>query len=262
MYNKESILEGLKNSGLDPKGTVLIHSSMKSIGEVDGGGDTVLDAFCDFYSEGLLIFPTHTWHENNLKDNVYNVRTEPSCIGILTNLFRNRPGVVRSMHPTHSVAAFGKRAKSYVDLDSQLISLQGRITPCPRKGCFGSLYDEKAQLLFLGAPLTTNTFIHGIEEWLEIPERLKETPRHIELIDYEGEISKVDLIGHYNPIGDVSHNYDKIESVLIDKGIAKIVKIGDAKCYLIDVVPMSDLIEKYLEIDPDLFVDKRELPKV
>lgn len=29
--------------------------------------------------------------------------TEEACVGLLTNLFRKRPGVVRSLHPTHSM---------------------------------------------------------------------------------------------------------------------------------------------------------------
>jgi hypothetical protein len=37
---------------------------MKSIGAVDGGADTVLDAFIEHIvldGDGLLLFPTHTW---------------------------------------------------------------------------------------------------------------------------------------------------------------------------------------------------------
>lgn len=261
MHTKDALIKDIKASGLNPKGTVLIHSSMKAIGQVEGGADTVLDALADYMSEGLLLFPAHSWHENNLKDNIYDVRTEPSCVGLLTNLFKDRPGVVRSMHPSHSVAALGTRAAEYVDKDRQIIENQGFITPCPRYGCFGSLYDEKAQLLFLGAPLTTNTFIHSIEEWLEIPDRLKATPRQITLVDGQGNQSFVALTGHYNSYGDVSKNYDKMEGPLLDRGIAKLCQIGDAKCYLIDVVAMADLIVSYLKIDPDLFVDKRKCPK-
>ena len=29
-------------------------------------------------------------------------------MGLLTNMFMKRPGVVRSLHPTHSIAAIGK----------------------------------------------------------------------------------------------------------------------------------------------------------
>ena len=43
MYTKEELKQQLRNVGLTGKETILIHSSMKSIGPVDGGADTVLD---------------------------------------------------------------------------------------------------------------------------------------------------------------------------------------------------------------------------
>ena len=44
MYTKEDLKRQLETMGLTGKETILIHSSMKAIGEVEGGADTVLDA--------------------------------------------------------------------------------------------------------------------------------------------------------------------------------------------------------------------------
>jgi aminoglycoside 3-N-acetyltransferase len=114
IYIKDDIKEQLKDLGLRPDDTVLVHSSMKSIGEVYGRAEAVLDAFIEHLSDGLLIFPTHTWREINDQYNVFDPATEPACVGILPNLFMKRPGVVRSWHPTHSVAALGRGAQEYV----------------------------------------------------------------------------------------------------------------------------------------------------
>ena len=43
MYTKEQLKKQVENMGLTGEETILIHSSMKSIGEVEGGADTVLD---------------------------------------------------------------------------------------------------------------------------------------------------------------------------------------------------------------------------
>ena len=48
MYTKNDLLACLAKAHIDPKGTVLIHSSMKAVGEVEGGADTVSDAFCEY----------------------------------------------------------------------------------------------------------------------------------------------------------------------------------------------------------------------
>ena len=129
MYVKNDLQNDIKELGINSKDTLLIHSSMKAIGEVEGGADTVLDAFMEYMKEGLLIFPTHTWEQMNNEYRVFRVDTEPSCVGLLTNMFLKRPGVIRSWHPTHSVAAYGRDAKEYISGE------ENYDTPCPRNGC-------------------------------------------------------------------------------------------------------------------------------
>lgn len=60
-YTKQTLQQDLAAMGLTGTETILIHSSMKSIGAVEGGADTVLDALMEFFAEGLLLLPTHTW---------------------------------------------------------------------------------------------------------------------------------------------------------------------------------------------------------
>ena len=60
-YNKQQLKDQLESMGLKGDETILIHSSMKAIGAVDGGADTVLDAWMEYFKDGLLLLPTHTW---------------------------------------------------------------------------------------------------------------------------------------------------------------------------------------------------------
>jgi aminoglycoside 3-N-acetyltransferase len=55
MYNKQELLNHLKELGINENGTLLVHSSMKSIGQVEGGADTVLDALSEYMKNGLLV---------------------------------------------------------------------------------------------------------------------------------------------------------------------------------------------------------------
>ena len=91
-YNKQQLKGQLESMGLKGDETILIHSSMKSIGEVDGGADTVLDAWMEYFNDGLLLLPTHTWKTVNADNPVYNPQTTPSCVGLLTNMFMKRDG--------------------------------------------------------------------------------------------------------------------------------------------------------------------------
>ncbi len=253
MHTKDSLIKDIKRAGIKKNGTLLIHSSMKAVGVVEGGADTVLDAFIDYMREGLLLFPTHSWSDNNLRDGIYDPRTEPACVGILPNLFMKRSGAVRSMHPTHSVTAMGNRAQAYVQRDNEVY------TPCPRNGCFGGLYDEEAQLLFLGATLKTNTYIHSIEEMLNIPNRINPQSRKIRLLYEGGAVREIDYYGHYSTLGDVSKNYDKLLIPMMQMGIAKQVKIGDAVSYVVQVKPMADWVMGLLKENPSIFDDNEPI---
>jgi aminoglycoside 3-N-acetyltransferase len=256
MYTKVDLINGIKKIGIEPTDTLLVHSSMKAIGEVEGGADTVLDAFMEYLKDGLLIFPTHTWEQINEEYNVFNPATEPSCVGLLTNLFLKRPKVYRSWHPTHSVAAFGKEAEEYTSGEEQWD------TPCARKGCWGKLYDRKAKILFLGCSLKKNTFLHGVEEWNQIPNRLMDSPRQLKIITPDGTILERPLRGHYNPTGDISYHYDKMLEPFLEKGVSKRGTIGDAQCVLGDAVGMADLTTSYLKRNTDLFLDDEPVPEV
>jgi aminoglycoside 3-N-acetyltransferase len=254
MYTKTGLINYISAIGIEPNDTILVHSSMKSIGDVEGGADTVLDAFIEYMKPGLLIFPTHTWAQMNDKYNVFNPMTEPSCVGLLSNLFLKRPGVVRSLHPTHSVAALGQDAESYVDGEEQWD------TPCPRKGCWGKLYDRKAKILFLGCSLRNNTLLHGVEEWNSLPMRLADKYQYLKIITPKGQAIDRPLYRHYTPSCDVSQNYGKMEVPFLHTGVAQKGFIGDADSILCDAVGMADLTTFLLQKNPNLFGDPIPVP--
>lgn len=253
MHTKQSLIEDLCKSGINPKGTLFIHSSMKAVGECENRGDTVIDALIEYMKDGLLILPTHTWSSIGEKNNVYDPLTEPSCVGILSNLLMKRQGVVRSLHPTHSVAAIGKDAVDYI-AGEELTS-----TPCSREGCYGRLIDRKAQILFLGCNLSRNTFLHGVEEWNNIPQRLTDNPQML-YIKINDELKACPQYRHYHPtVSDISLHYIKMEPAFIKAGAGKYCTIGDAHSVLCDAADMADLVSWCLKREPDLFVTDKAI---
>lgn len=253
MYTYHDLKKNLEASLINRKGTLLIHSSMKSIGAVEGGADTVLEVLIDYMKEGLLLFPTHTWEEWNLKDGIYNPATEKACVGLLPNLFMQKEGVVRSLHPTHSVAALGNRAAEYIKRDEAVY------TPCPRQGCFGGLYDESAQILFLGASLNKNTYIHSLEEQMNIPDRINPKERIINIVNPDGTMREIEFHGHKSSLGDVSRHYGKLLQPMLNKGYVSEMSFGDATCYLIEVRPMTDWVLGLLKENPAIFSDNNAI---
>ncbi len=254
MHQKADLIRNFEELGIRRDGTLLVHSSMRAVGPVEGGAATVIEAFSAYLAPGLLVLPTHTWDRVTAEQPIYDPVQTASCVGILGELFRKMPEVCRSLHPTHSLAACGVEAKAFV-ADEEL-----RQTPCPREGCYGKFYDRSAQVLFLGCSLKRNTLLHGVEEWCGIPNRLTDSREELRIRMPDGNLIPCPMHRHSDEHGDISAQYDKIEELLFAAGIARRGRIGDAQSVLCEVRPMVNLVSKLLKIDPDLFIDERPLP--
>ena len=256
MYTKENLKEALEKMGLKNEDAIMVHSSMKSLGPVQGGADTVLDALMEAVPEGLLILPTHTWQQMSAEYSLFDPETEPVCVGILPELFRKRPGVVRSLHPTHSVAVYGKGAEEYINGEENCT------TPCPPKGCWGRLKDINAKILLLGVTHTRNTYIHSIEESFNIPERFTDKTTRFQVKLQDGSVKNVDMYRHYNRINPhISEDYDKMKSGYEKAGAAKTVRLGDAECILCDAAKLYEVTGRILTKEPNCFIERDAIPE-
>lgn len=251
MHTKHSLIEQLERAGIDKLGTVLMHSSMKSIGDVEGGADTVLDALSQYMQEGLLVLPTHTWADINADNPRFYVESSPVCVGILPELFRHRENVLRSYHPTHSVAALGHDAASFVAGDEQFD------TPCHRESAWGKLLDRKAKILLVGVDQKRNTFIHGIEEWVDIPGRLTDGHEMLYTILPDGTEIEVPSRRHHGLPW--SEHFWKVEGILEQQRAIYLAEFGDAEMWVCDTVKLTDVLTTMLQKDPDLFSDNEPL---
>lgn len=255
IYSKADLIRDLEGMGLKPTDKVMVHSSMKAIGEVEGGADTVVDALMDYFQQGLVMVPTHTWKQMSEEYNIFDPETEPACVGIIPNLFRKRQGVYRSLHPTHSIAAYGVGAKEYVQGEENLD------TPCDPKGCFGRLKDIGAYILLVGVTHARNTYIHSIEESFDVPERLTEKPTTFQVKLPDGLLKEVPMYRHFNSKEEhISDTFDKFMNGYYELGVARKVTLGDAQCILCEARKLFEATKRILEREINCFIDRVEIP--
>ena len=253
MWCKERLTDDLAGLGVHSGDTLLVHSSIKAVGPVDGGADALLDALqAAVGPEGLLVLPTHSWAYINELNPVFSVKDSPSCVGMLPEIFRHRAGVVRSLHPTHSVAAWGRDAAAFCQGHERFE------TPCAWDSRWGRIAQRGGTILMLGVSLSRNTFVHGVEEWNRIPGRLTEGREPLVTVDEAGNRIPVPSRRH---IGDVSVNYDKLDRPLLWTQTAVTGKVGDAFCWLIDAEALRKLVAGLLAHNPDLFMDHEPVPE-
>lgn len=227
---------------------------MKKIGNVDHGAETVLDALVEHLNDGLLILPTHTWETINEGNPNFYVEDSETCVGILTELFRKREHVVRSLHPTHSVAAIGKDAHSFTADDHKFD------TPCAEGSSLWKLMGRKGKIVLIGVNFTSNTFIHGIEEWNDVPGRL--TDDHEPLYTIKEDGSKISVPSRRHCGLDWSMHYWKVEDVLLKRGTITKGKFGDATTLVCDAVRLNNDISKMLQTNKALFTTNQPLSKI
>ena len=212
-YTKADLRHDLAAMGLTGNETILIHSSMKSIGTVEGGADTVLDALMEFFAEGLLLLPTH------------------------------------------SMAAYGKDAAAYIEgeLDAN--------TPCTPGGCYDRLRAAHGKVLLLGVTHARNTFIHSVEEVLNVPNRLTDKPLQLTVADEAGAQHTVYMRRHYNAQQPhISEDFVKLEQAYLDCGAARNTKFGDAACILCDAEGLFRVTRHVLAPNPEAFVTEPVIP--
>jgi aminoglycoside 3-N-acetyltransferase len=256
MYTKQDLLLHIKQMGITSNDTLLIHSSMKAIGEVSGGADTVLNTFMEYLSDGLLILPTHTWATMSENHPTYDPSTEPACVGILPNLFMKREGVLRSLHPTHSVAVFGRESRLFIEGE------ENRTTPCSPGGCYDKLRERNAKILLLGVGHERNTYIHCVEELLQVPERLTPSPTRFDIVMPGNQIKTSYMYRHYNPTtAHISEAYTKLEQAFYDTNAAKKVSFGDASCILCDANIIYKVTKNILSNQINCLMELESIPK-
>ena len=242
----------LKSIGINRNDTVLVHTSMRSLGEVEGGCDGLIDAFTSYLSDGLFLVPTHTWASVGAENPVYDVRTSMPCIGALPTVAAFRKDGIRSLHPTHSVAAFGKHAKEFVRGEERATS------PCSDGGVWQRLQDEDAKILLIGVGLDRNTYIHAIDEMMNLTEKLA-PPTRLTVVDYHGNKTETCFRAHTNT---GSRFFENFRAPLERLGALKNAMLGNASVGVFYTRRATEIIKNiYALAEYNVLEDRKEIPE-
>lgn len=176
LVTKSRLVKELRALGVETGMTVLVHSSLSSLGWVCGGPQAVIEALQQVLGRrGTLVMPTHTshltdpagWENPPVPEEWWEaIREElpafdPALtttrgMGAIPEAFRKATGVRRSDHPKLSFAAWGAH-RQYVVADHGLAHGLGADSPLER------LYELGAYVLLLGVGHESNTSLHLAE---------------------------------------------------------------------------------------------------
>lgn len=170
---KQDILAALKKVGVRKGQTIMVHTSLSSLGFVCGGAQVVIEALLESVgADGTIVMPSQSWKNLDptagvhweepeawwqmIRDNwpAYNRDITPTnTMGAVAEMFRKWPGTFRSDHPARSVAANGKYAQ-HLTSDHDLSNIFGEGSP------IGKLYELDGYVLLIGVGYDKNTSLH------------------------------------------------------------------------------------------------------
>jgi len=254
MLTLEKLISDFRSLGVVEGDTLLVHSSYKTFGEVDGGPATVvraLEAALNTDGEGTLIMPTFNFDFN--KGEAWDVRTTPSKMGILTELVRKNKRAKRVFHPFYSFAILGKHAE-------MLGSLRYK-SAYERDSVFGKLRELDGKIMVIGLSYNDSmTFFHHIEQMEGVDYRF--------LKQFTGEVTDENGNTYTDTFEMLVRDVDKGVMTMVDPmgalmeeaGVIQSAKIGKADVKLMKANEVYEFTAREMKRDPHLlyYVKKDE----
>jgi len=245
-YDAEDLKKTLRRHGVQEADTLFVHANFPNDSGFKGAPLDLVNALVDVVGEkGNLLMVSIPFRGSAYdyldRGKPFNVKKTLSMMGLVTEMFRRRPGTLRSLHPTHPVLAVGKDAADIV------AGHEDCVHPCGEGSPFAKFRDLNGKILFFDVSFGGITFYHHVEEMLQ--ERIPFKIYHdrvfsVTVID-DGEKERTIETHVYNP--ELKRDAFKLEAEMIRQGKLDKGRVGNSRFILVsaeDVVScFSSLIE-------------------
>ncbi|MBT3996151.1 MAG: AAC(3) family N-acetyltransferase [Chloroflexi bacterium] len=241
--SSNEIHAALGDLGLPTGARILMHSSLSSFGHVDGGADAVIDAVLKAVdSSGTVVVPTLTataLHSPN-DPPVFDPVNSACWTGRIPETFRKRPEAIRSLHPTHSVAAIGPDAEELTSDHTFSIS------PCDEKSPFGKLAQlENGYVLLVGVGYDSVTTFHHVEELAAADYHMQKGFTKATLVIDGENIERHYMLHQWG----TARDFNIMQPLFIERGVQKMTRIGDSEVRLLHAPSIRQITLECLRSD-------------
>ena len=249
---KEFLIHKFSQLGIKQGDTLLVHTSLSSLGYVVGGSEALFLALREVIGEqGTIVVPSQTveisdpaswqyppvpqeWHDV-IRSSIpaYSKNLSYSkAMGAFSQFIGILPDSIRSNHPMYSFTAIGEKAIEIIGQDIVDFPF-GEESPLAR------MYSIGAKVLMIGTDFETNTSLHLAENRLNrevIQERSK-------ILTKDGE----KWISFKNIELDIYDDYLEVQKNFMEQYTVNHISINESNVYLFDMKECVDFAKHYYQ---------------
>lgn len=245
-YDGTQLQAKLKDLGVRQDDCLWVHANFKPDSGFSGKPEDAVQALMDLVGkEGNLLMVSipfrGTAYDYLMKNKPFRVNKTISMMGLITEVFRRKPDVRRSFHPTHPILVFGKNSEHLVaDHEKSLY-------PCGPDTPFGKFREMNGKILFYDVGFGAITFFHYVEHLLQ--DKLPFPVYHQDTFDVTGfdKDDQEQRITTYAFDRQYVRNAGKLEAEMDRRKKLVRAKVGNSNLILVnaeDVVScMTEMIE-------------------
>ena len=236
------LADQLRQLGVRRGGTLVVHTSFRAVGPVEGGPIGLIEALQEALgAEGTLVMPTMS---GSRRAEPFNPETTPTrSMGVVAETFRRLPGVLRSDHPTSSFAASGPGAGD-ITAAQPLEPVHGLDSP------IGRVYERDGQVMLLGVGHSVNTTVHLAEALAGVPYGVEKWCTAL----VDGCATRLT----YRETDHCGRNFAKVGEWLSERGLQTVGRMGGAAATLVRSRDVVAVAMERLERNPTVFLCPRD----
>ncbi len=252
-YTPRQLEDQLKVMGITAGDTVLMHSAFRVFNGFAGTPDQVIACVLHVLGEaGNLVMVSLPYTGSTaayLQAGVpFDVQQTRSAMGVITEIFRQTPGVVRSANPAHPILARGPAAPWLIaDHEHTRYS-------CGKGSPFEKLVQLQAKALLFDVSLRSMTFFHYVKDLFQdiLPVNLyEETLIESMVIDASGNTKVIQTY----VFSSASRKYrsQNLQQVLTKNKKINTQKIGNTKLIVLNLQDVVDCAQRMVRAGQSLW---------
>ncbi|MGE0440307.1 MAG: AAC(3) family N-acetyltransferase [Gemmatimonadales bacterium] len=243
--SRRTLVRQLRDLGLQNGDLVLVHSAFSRIGYLRGGPQALIAALTDVVGPGgTVMMPSFPFNDPAFRyaqrGEVFDVRTTPSKVGQVQELFRRQPGTRRSVHPTHPYCAAGPLAAELVHGHHLVTNPFGPDTPLYR------FVEREGRTLLIGVGLKNCSPFRVIERPDDYPHPVFHPEMlRMRVIDEAGREHMVQTLVHSLDLAPI-RSTEVFRPHLEARGMLRTGRLGEATATLMESRGLMPMMRELL----------------